>query len=121
MSAPLSTISLVLDVPPSLNNAFLNVAGRGRILSPRYRAWQADAHRSVIAQHVGPRLVAPPYTVTLSMPVKLRGDLDNRIKGVLDLMKKAGVMTDDADVVEIVARKNCATPRKCAVQVSTAR
>lgn len=119
MTAPLATISLVLDVPPSVNNAFINVKRGGRVKSPEYRTWQAAAHWSVIAQSGGNRLVAPPYAVSISLPIKMRGDLDNRIKGVLDLLTRVCVITDDSEVVEITAKKNCATPGKCAVLVET--
>lgn len=110
-------MSVILDMPPSLNNAFVNVPGRGRVRSRRYEAWRNAAHYDVIAQHPGPRLVQPPYKVTLSFPIRARADLDNLIKPVLDALTLAKVIVDDKHVVEIVARKNCATPKRCIAHV----
>ena len=111
--------SSVLPLPPSLNNVFVNVPGKGRFKARVYKQWRSAAHWDLISQHPAPRLVASPYRVTISVPTNARADLDNLIKPLLDVLVDAGVMTDDRDVLEIVARKNCATPGRCVVLVES--
>jgi len=97
----------------------VNVKGGGRIKSREYRAWQNAEHWKIITDHPRPRLIQPPYAVRISAPIQMRGDLDNIIKPLLDLMQKAGVITNDASVIEILARKNLVTPGHCVVTVQT--
>ncbi len=118
MTGP-STITIVLDCPPSLNNAFINVKRGGRVKSKRYREWCNAAHFSVIASVPLPRRVSPPYSVRVSVPIGTRADIDNLIKPLFDVMQRAGVMTNDREVVEVLARKNLVTPGHCVVTVQT--
>lgn len=112
-------LTLILDVPPSLNNAFANRKKGGRVKSTAYRKWQTAAHWSVIAQASGSRLVRSPNRVTIALPVDMRGDIDNRIKAILDLLTLVRAITDDKHVVELVVRKSCVTKGKCVVLVET--
>jgi Holliday junction resolvase RusA-like endonuclease len=71
--------------PPSLNNAFVNVPGRGRVKSTAYRNWLSAARWTIAAQR--PRRHEGPVTVTIDVQKpKGRSDVDNRAKAVLDAL-----------------------------------
>jgi len=83
-----------LPLPPSLNNAFVNRQdGKGRYRSSAYKAWQRAAGDclSVSAWDIP----SPPYGVTIRLNIDHRSDIDNRVKPVLDLLVKHGVLTGD--------------------------
>jgi Holliday junction resolvase RusA-like endonuclease len=91
-------LTLTLPVAPSVNSAFLNRKGGhgyGRIKSSKYRAWikNADAHYMVQKRDVVP--VHGPYVCGMIFPNKLKGDLDNRGKLILDWMVSRGLTSDD--------------------------
>lgn len=83
----------VLAVPPSTNSLFFNVKGRGRVKSTKYRAWIKAELLALIAQRAKP--VTERASVAITIPKITRGDADNRIKPVLDLLVRAGILTDD--------------------------
>lgn len=97
---------LTLPVAPSTNHLFFNVPGRGRIKSTEYNRWFCDAGVMLKAQN--PEHVPGAVEITIRIPEKTRGDLDNRIKGPLDLLVKHGVIDDDRFVRGIyISRHNC--------------
>lgn len=84
-----------LPVPPSTNNLFLNVRGRGRIASPQYRAWRTEAGLKLNLAKPMPFGKAK-VQVTLFVPRKpARRDIDNFAKGPLDLLVSHKVIDDD--------------------------
>lgn len=92
-------ISFSLPVPPGVNNLYPTVQtakGPKRVKSTAYRAWQHEAGWMVPRAAKG---VAPKWfrlNLQFDRPDKgNRADLDGRIKAVLDLLKKAEVITDD--------------------------
>lgn len=78
-------ITVNLPDPPSSNNLFLNVRGRGRILTEKYRQWRDDAGWMLRSQ----KWFSIAGQVHFAMLVPDRGnrDLDNTVKAVLDLLK----------------------------------
>jgi len=90
---------LTLPVPPSTNNLFVNVRGRGRRKSDEYRAWLHEAGLKLNLQR--PQPVSGPVHVTIRIPDIARGDLDNRIKASLDLLVKHRLIEDDSMVASI--------------------
>jgi len=93
--------------PPSSNNMFVNVKGRGRVKSKRYKAWWTQAYYYVKANAPN-ALVAVARPVMVNITVKRRGpkvgDIDNMIKPVLDLLVTTGILEDDHLVQEVRAR-----------------
>jgi Holliday junction resolvase RusA-like endonuclease len=86
----------VLPWPPSSNNLFLNVRGRGRVLTKEYREWREEAGWTLAAQRA--RKLTQPVTVAVELnpPSKHAFDLDNRAKALMDLLVLHGVIPDDS-------------------------
>lgn len=86
-----------VPMPPSANNVFLNVAGRGRVRSKAYRAWAEEAGWMVKSRMNG--MVTDPISVRIELCPKNRRayDIDNRIKPSLDLLVACGVIPDDSN------------------------
>lgn len=96
-------IRLTLPVPPSLNHAFANAPGIGRVKTKAYKAWITGAGWHLKAQ--GP-LVPLIGEVTVEIRIGLRGnrgDVDNRVKGVLDLLVRHHIIEDDRKVRKVSA------------------
>lgn len=95
---------VLMAPPPSLNNAFYSRAEGGRGRSAAYRAWRNTAAREM--QSRGIQHVSGFVEVQIEIGDSLfQGDLDNRIKGILDLLVDMMVIEDDRKVVEIRARR----------------
>ncbi len=87
--------------PPSLNNIFVN-GKKGRFKSAEYKAWQIRACLQLRRQ--GGWHVPGAVDVRLTFPRgQTRADLDNLIKPTLDLLMAAGRISDDRNVVTLVA------------------
>ncbi len=94
--------ALVLDMPPlSVNNLFANgKKGKGRFATDLYKAWQTRALIQLRRQ--------PPWHVPGTVRIRLqftreqtKADLDNLAKPVLDVLVKAGRISDDRNVREL--------------------
>lgn len=90
-------------VPPSLNNAFLNLRkGKGRTKSPIYRQWIACAQKDLRKQsgwHVPGKIAVRLFF----RKGETRADLDNLIKPCLDILVSAGRIADDSNVMDVRA------------------
>lgn len=86
------SIILKLPVPPTTNNLFMTV-GRKRVRSKRYRTWLDQAGWELQRQRVG--CIGGPWEADIALPAGLRGDTDNYIKPLLDLLVKHQVVDDD--------------------------
>ena len=91
-------LTIKLPVAPSVNAAFFNRKGGkgyGRIKSAKYRAWlkDADAHYMLQKKDVVP--IRGPYICGMIFPRKLKGDLDNRVKLILDWLVSRELTSDD--------------------------
>jgi len=94
---------MVIDipVPPSTNKLFVNVPGRGRVKSSEYRKWRDTAGRSIQSQ---PHAKVPGR-VSITIEVRRgRGDIDNKVKAVLDLLVLHRLIDDDKHVESVTAR-----------------
>lgn len=87
-------MTLRLPIPPSVNAAYVNIPGVGRIASKRLKAWKKEAGWQVLIQK--PQRVIGPYTLDITLPRKTPGDISNRIKAAEDLLVELSVTSDDS-------------------------
>lgn len=85
-----------LPFPPSVNQMYLNNKGRGRgrIPSPEYTAWKDQAAWELKAQKIAP--FDGRVEVHIDLDESRRGDADNRIKAVLDLLVRHKILRGDS-------------------------
>ena len=102
--ASVATVSVTLPYPPSLNNMFFNVRGRGRVRSKEYDLWRAAATWALKDASQSGRLAGPyNLTVRVGRRDRRKRDLDNLIKPLNDALVTAGVVRDDSDCQRIDA------------------
>lgn len=99
-------IEISLPVPPSLNNCYVNASGRGRFKSTEYRIWCREAQAYLMAAPKGK--VAIGYSLHIVLPVNMRGDLDNRVKPLSDVLVASGVLPDDKHAAKITVERGAA-------------
>jgi Holliday junction resolvase RusA-like endonuclease len=101
-SVPPVGFTVTLPLPPSTNNLFWNARrGRGRVATSKYRLWQALAIKSIWAQVPALNRIGGPVALSLCVPTKMRGDIDNRLKPTIDALVAAGRIDDDKHVQSI--------------------
>lgn len=86
-------IVINLPPPPSVNGMYLNIPGRGRIKSKTYKAWRHEAGWMLQTKHPG--RINGAVDIDILVSDKVRGDLDNRVKGCLDILVAHQVIEDD--------------------------
>lgn len=89
--------------PISLNLAFRNVVGKGRVKSERYKTWLAAAGWDFNGKGTcsGPFMV----DITINTANRRKGsDLDNRAKVCLDALVAYGIVDDDSLCQELHMR-----------------
>ena len=94
-----------ISVPPSLNNAYRNIPGKGRVKSADYASWMRDAVQILTLLVPDRNRVPGPVSVSIVLPEKMPGDIDNRVKPILDALVKSGRIDDDRNVHEIYVRR----------------
>ena len=83
--------------PFSLNNAFRNVSGRGRVKTKKYLEWRERCGQAIVAQGSRPAFIGP-VSITIEIgekDVSAQFDTDNAVKGYLDVLVGLGVIPDD--------------------------
>jgi Holliday junction resolvase RusA-like endonuclease len=89
-------LEFTLPVAPPANNLFFNAPGRGRIKTTRYRDWIKLADDYYLLQALQRReKITVPFACKMTFPKNLRGDIDGRIKAVLDWMVSRNLTIDD--------------------------
>lgn len=101
-SAPPPIVQLVLPAPPSANNLFKNVPGKGRVRTTLYGDWLSHAGWRLRTQHPG--LVEGPVLILIGIErTNSMADIDNRLKATLDLLVAHKVIEDDRFVAGVAA------------------
>lgn len=90
-----------LPVPPSVNVAFRNVPGKGRVKTADYKIWCNQAAQILVVKVPKRCRVAGEFHVAINLPRKMKGDLDNRVKGILDALTRANLIDDDRFMEEL--------------------
>jgi Holliday junction resolvase RusA-like endonuclease len=107
-------IIIELPIPPSLNNAYPTNKRTGkRYPSPKLTAWKTGAGWEIKAAKLD--RITGPYNLDIQVCANLRGDLDNRIKAIADLLVEHQITPDDAKAQRVtiwrsvgqVARGRC--------------
>ena len=118
MSAPLS-FSVEITIPPSLNNAYANVPGRGRVPTAQHKAWKLAAGWELLAAK--PPKFCGPYRLTIQVPAGMRGDVSNRIKLAEDLLVSLRITPDDKNAVSVLAERVAGIPAgRCIIDLRSA-
>lgn len=92
----------IAEPPPSVNNLFVNVRGKGRVRSDRYKTWLNAAGWDVLQARVKPIHGKVRMALIVARPNR-RADLDNRLKAIGDLLVHQGVLIDDSQIESISA------------------
>jgi Holliday junction resolvase RusA-like endonuclease len=89
-------MSLVLPMPPSVNGAYRNVPGVGRVKTRVYRDWATEAALLMKIQARG--RIDGPYAIHVEVdrPDKRRRDLSNLLKVLEDTIVAQGLVEDDS-------------------------
>lgn len=100
--AAAAPITFTLPVPPSVNQLFRNVPGKGRVKTRAYEDWQGHAKVVIRLQQVLP--VSGRVLVVFGVERQsAAADIDNRIKAMLDVIVAAKIINDDNQVTAFAA------------------
>lgn len=91
------SFSILLPMPPSTNNLYVN-AGKRRRTSDPYAVWMREAVLTTYAQVPAAKRIGGLVSITIQIPAKTPGDCDNRIKAAIDCLVKARRIDDDRNV-----------------------
>ena len=105
-------IELILPWPPTVNHIWKR--GKGRTyLTKKGVEWYAKAVEQIHSQHQ-PTSATERISVHVDLypPNRVRWDLDNRTKCVLDALVRASVIADDEQVDELYLKRHGPDPEK---------
>ena len=93
----------MLPEPPSVNR-YKRVSMNGKLYSTKkYLEWKKAAGWELLAQRIGAPRKVLAGDLFVEMVFARRGDLDNRIKPLLDLLQDVGIYANDEQVVRLTA------------------
>lgn len=102
----MSSLSVHLPFPPTINTYWRHIVMGKRvatILSEAARVYREAVAREVCAQRVACNALTGKLAVEITVypPDRRDRDIDNLPKGILDSLKHAGVIRDDADIDDL--------------------
>lgn len=98
-----SDVTILLDMPPSTNNLFFNVQGRGRVATKEYRDWKDRNSWFIKSQK--PQRVSGPVEIKILVEDSFpRRDIDNTVKPCLDIIADRGMKIIDGDHANVVRK-----------------
>lgn len=121
--APLPTIAFDLPLPPSANGLFANVRGKGRVKTPKYKAWIEEARWHVLSawRAQGKPEVGAQTPMRLSLRLGLVGrrrDAGNCLKAIEDILVRELPIPDDRYNDSIVILRDETIPGFARVSIS---
>ena len=109
-------IVLNLPEPPSVNAAYANAKGKGRIKTKIYKQWETECLWMI--KQAKPGIIKGEFTVTLFLSEQTRKDVDNCLKATLDLLKTCGVTEDDKRCHTVISTKSPdVTAKRCRIVI----
>lgn len=105
-------ISLTLPLPPSVNAAYRNVAGRGRAKTRAYVDWLQHAALEVRRQAHGSIAGSYAFHLKATRPDRRPRDLGNLEKCAHDLCVSMGLVEDDSLCRRIILEWSDEAPTK---------
>jgi len=108
-----------LPWPPSVNQYWRAVSGRN-ILSAKARAWKKLAEQSLMLSRPAPVYGPAIVIIHLFPPTKRKYDIDNRVKAILDLLVKCGILQEDDNehVVQLIVKHIAVCPDNSGAKVT---
>lgn len=104
------SITVDLPLPPSTNRIWRVANNRSKRVvypDPKYVAWKKLADVEFAKQRPAKfKQIKAEFELEMSIAFKSRGDLDNRLKPVLDWAQKAGIISNDKKCNRIVLERN---------------
>jgi len=112
-------LRVTLPLPPTANNGYIQIPGRGRVASQRLRQWKKDAGWTLQSQ---PRKTfVGPFRIAIYIPEKARGDVDGYTKFCVDLIVAHKITPDDRFAKSVFAERcEDVSPGECLIVVEQA-
>lgn len=110
-------ITIRLPVPPSVNQLYRNVKGRGRVKTEAYRNWIFEACQWQHGQKAYDGL-AGRYRLSITVPAKARADLGNLEKAISDFLQSRLFIKNDRMADEINLKRDPDLDGYCLVTIS---
>jgi|SRR5581483_7072708 len=105
IKADVKLIALDLPMPPSVNRIWRarETGGRPVFLSTKYRNWKQEAETLALqlGQCRGVKRIDGPFQAHIVLQHR-RGDLDNRVKAVLDIAQEWELIKNDSNCVRLL-------------------
>lgn len=92
----MKTVIRLQHIPPSTNNLFVNVRGRGRVKSERYRTWIQAAGWDLASFNHNQRWTEPVYLTIAIGKLRANADVSNRVKAIEDLLVAHKIIPGDS-------------------------
>ena len=100
-------ITLILPLPPSINKAWVPIrtrTGAKLIKRAASKTW-ANAARWEVSIQRAHKQISVPFEAIIELP-KMRGDVDNRIKQLLDACQAGGAISNDRLCQRLVVERD---------------
>ena len=104
--ATVGIFAVSLPIPPSVNNLFSNVPGKGRVKTKAYTDWISKAYAAINHETYSSPGISLSGAVCVVMEINrshVGRDIDNCIKPVIDVLVKRGVIISDTNVASVTA------------------
>lgn len=129
MSRPTqSVVTVNLPLPPSVNDAFAARRGSHLLMkTAAYHAWARAVRDELEAAKLTlPTLQYGPYGLWVALPEKMRGDIDNRVKLLSDMLCvsrkdefRLAIVKDDDHMDALYVERAGAPPDRVIATVTT--
>lgn len=95
------TFTVELLPPPSVNEMYVYASKKKRVKTISYKRWAIYACAAIKTRIPAKDAVRGKFYVAINLPRKMTGDIDNRVKGILDALVTSGRIDDDRHMDEL--------------------